>query len=651
MKSQSEHPIAELATYRELMSAEQQTVQAHLAACAACRAQFEAFQCQDRLLSALPELAPRLSQRAAAAPRVSGVWAGLARLGDVMAVGGVAAVTIAAVLLVHVMATTPMQTGSAPPLPVLPSTPPPSVSFPNVQVNAWVLAAPWLGGAASLVGLLLALGRRRRLWAILGLALAAFLLLSFVPPLSALPNPAGLFWRVAGGYSYNPNLPFRNLFVMSGDPTEEIAPYLDDLIGQVGLDPLDPTQALARYAFERVSLLNDHRTVLVRTRFTYADGSSRVYAMPLSDPYADTFGLRLWGWQNDGLARLRTEHLALPGQPFATDDAPACLGEAARLSLSPKADQLDGANPAHWLWSSNRLQRMVWSPRGDAFLLVEQKPDLAYQLWLVTLDGSDPQPVNRSGSVYEYGWSLPDGSYILYTAPGELPSFYSTRSEGIQLVVVSRDALERPALQRAIPNTSLPSLTRQGAWYAQEGALWVMDYQSGESIRVADLPGLGPALGALAVSPDAARVAYACDTDLCLMELDGGALHTIPAAGVRSIVWDAAGERLAAISLDRNNLGPVCLFILSRQAELLHEVDIAPREASDPPQWTPDGKLVLVQTFPMGGRRIIAADADTGQVLDLSREHWDAYFALSPDGQSVLLNNGRGGFWLSPLLR
>jgi hypothetical protein len=38
-------------------------------------------------------------------------------------------------------------------------------------------------------------------------------------------------------------------------------------------------------------------------------------------------------------------------------------------------------------------------------------------------------------------------------------------------------------------------------------------------------------------------------------------------------------------------------------------------------------------------------------VLDLSREHWDAYFALSPDGQNLLLNNGRGGFWLAPVIR
>ena len=43
-------------------------------------------------------------------------------------------------------------------------------------------------------------------------------------------------------------------------------------------------------------------------------------------------------------------------------------------------------------------------------------------------------------------------------------------------------------------------------------------------------------------------------------------------------------------------------------------------------------------------------DADNGQALDLTQPHWDPWFALAPDGQSVLLTNGRGGFWRSDLL-
>ena len=52
-------PSTQLATYRELTPAERQAVQAHLAVCDECRAQFEAFRRQDTLLAALPDRLPR----------------------------------------------------------------------------------------------------------------------------------------------------------------------------------------------------------------------------------------------------------------------------------------------------------------------------------------------------------------------------------------------------------------------------------------------------------------------------------------------------------------------------------------------------------------------------------------------------------------
>jgi Tol biopolymer transport system component len=135
------------------------------------------------------------------------------------------------------------------------------------------------------------------------------------------------------------------------------------------------------------------------------------------------------------------------------------------------------------------------------------------------------------------------------------------------------------------------------------------------------------------------------------MNLDGTDRRVVRATDIRSITWDRAGTRLAAVSLDMNNLGPVSMLIVSRDGTAQQTAFIAPRDATDPPHWTPDGQFVFVQTFPMGGRRILTVNAETGQVLDLSREHWDAYFALSPDGKNLLLNNGRGGFWLAPVMR
>jgi len=650
----SDHPIAQLATFRELTPGERQAVQAHLAACEECRAQFEAFRRQDALLSGLPERLPR--KRLQLVPgKGTRFWNGLALVGNLMAVGGVATIVAALAVLAHVMATAPVQTGSAPPAPSVPSVPlaiPPDLP---ARVNPWVLAAPWIGGVAVVIGLLFALGRRSRVWPGMGVLLSAFMIWNFVPPLTAFPNPAGVVWRLVGNYSYDPNLPFKNLFIIGGDPVAKLRPHVERLIGQVGLDPLDAVQPLARYRFERVIVPNERSTVLVTTRFIYADGSSRVYDVPLFDPIAD-LGFYVGAWQNDGLARLRTEHLALPGQPFAAESSAVRLGDAVRLKLSPQADQLDAVNPQHWAWISNRLQHLVWSPQADAFLMVEERPDHTRQLWLVPLDGSAPQPVTRSGSVFEYGWS-PDGESIVYTAPGELQTTASARYESTQMVVVKRADLQRAVARRAIANASLPSLNSQGIWYAQDGALWLMDWNAGDSARVTALPGFGrasisslPTFWPVAVSPDGSRAAYACGSDLCVMSVDGRDRHVIRAAGVRNIAWDRTGARLAATSLDQNNLGPVSLLIVSREGEVQQNADISPRDATDPPQWTPDGKLVFVQTYPMGGRRILTVNAETGEVLDLSREHWDAYFALSPDGKSLLLNNGRGGFWIAPII-
>lgn len=655
MNNHNDHPLTQLATYRELTPAERQLVQAHLAVCDECRAQFEAFRRQDALLSELPARLPRRRIQLTATDR-SRFWSGLISLGNWMAAGGTATIVIALVVLVGVIATSPAQTGNAPPAPSTPIVIPPDLP---ARVNPWVLAAPWIGGAVAIVGLLFALGKRNRVWSGMGIVLSAMLIWSYVPPLTALPNPGGLIWHVMGRYNYDPNLPFKNIFIVIGDPTAKLRPYMNRLIGQTGLDPLDPVQPLARYAFERVTIVYDRRMALVTTHFVYADGSSRVYDVPLFDAISGladpAWGFYLANWLNDGLGRLRTEHLALPGQPFATESSPIRLGDAARLQLSPQADRLDAINPSHWAWLSNRLQRLVWSPQGDAFLMVIQRSDRSRQLWLVPMDRSAPQPVTRSGSVYEYGWS-PDGTFIVYTAPGEART--SAEGAGAQLVVVRRTALQQPVARRAITNVSLPSLNSQGIWYAQDGALWLMDWNTAQSARVTDLPGFGRNEGSglttsspVAVSPDASRVAYACGQDLCLMSPDKSEQRTLRASGIRSITWERSGARLAAVSLDANNLGPVRVLIVSRDGALLHSAEVAPRDATDPPQWTPDGQIVFVQTYPLGGRRILTVNADTGQVLDLSREHWDAYFALSPDGKNLLLNNGRGGFWLAPVIR
>jgi Tol biopolymer transport system component len=117
------------------------------------------------------------------------------------------------------------------------------------------------------------------------------------------------------------------------------------------------------------------------------------------------------------------------------------------------------------------------------------------------------------------------------------------------------------------------------------------------------------------------------------------------------LAWSPDGTRLAVIVRDPNGLRPVDLVIVKSNGAVDLEVEVAPRDVTDTPQWTPDGQAIFVQTYPQDGRRILAVDVGSGEVIDLSREHWDTYFSLAPDGKSLLLNNGRGGFWSVEVLR
>lgn len=116
------------------------------------------------------------------------------------------------------------------------------------------------------------------------------------------------------------------------------------------------------------------------------------------------------------------------------------------------------------------------------------------------------------------------------------------------------------------------------------------------------------------------------------------------------ITWSPDGTNVAVVDRDTNHASPVRLVVTTSQGGAVLQAAIAPGDAAEAPQWTPDGQTILVQTYPYEGRRIIAVDVRSRQVVDLSQEHWDAYFALSPDGRTVLLNNGRGDFWTAQVV-
>jgi len=637
------HVHDQLAYYAALTAEERRAVDVHCAACEECRATREAYQRQDTALHSLAALRPRRSLRPR--PEPAGRRA-LGYLGNALAAAGFAAL----VWLFALQAQLAGQGGLA----AVPAAPEPGVTLPPSAVilpSPWLPALPWIGGALLLVGALFLLGRHSLRLAGAGALLAAVLLTSFVSPFSMLPNPAGLYWRLAGGYSYDPRLPFKNDFLIMGAPDRQLTPYLDRLIGMVGLTPLDPAQPLARYEIVRVGLDAGHASVArVWVRFVYADDTSRVYPVPLFRPGLGRVGFWLANWAEDGLTRLRSEHLALPGLPFATQNAPIRLGSARRLDLAPAAERLDEVNPGHWLWDSARVQRLVASPAGDAFLAAFESAPGVRRLWLVPFDGSAPVAIGAEGDVREYGWS-PDGLTIVYTRV-DPDALTINGQRPFAVMVVSRDAPGRPrSLVTALGGDQLPGLNAQGIWFFAEGSLWLAPYDGApQLVRAAVTP---EPHGAPRPAPDGARVAYACSMSACLLDVrgtDAGTTLDLEWGDMAEIAWSPDGARLALVDRDVNGLRPVRLLAVSAAGELELALDIAPDGVADPPQWLPDGNGLLIQTYPLRGRRILAVDLAAGAAFDLSREHWDAYFALAPDGGSVILNNGRGDFWEASLV-
>jgi len=204
----------------------------------------------------------------------------------------------------------------------------------------------------------------------------------------------------------------------------------------------------------------------------------------------------------------------------------------------------------------------------------------------------------------------------------------------------------------------LPGLGTDGVWFFADGNLWRSAYAGGQPTLVPANLAANSVRGEPRPAPGGQQVAFACGASLCLLPLragqpDGALTAISQGAGLEpsEIAWAADGSRLAVVDRSSNPSLAVNLAIVSREGTVIFTAEIAPSDVAESPQWTSDGKTVLVQTYPYHGRRIIAVDLLSRRVLDLSQAHWDAYFALSPDGTQLLLNNGRGDFWTAALIR
>ncbi|MDQ3928906.1 MAG: hypothetical protein M3328_07135, partial [Chloroflexota bacterium] len=464
-----------------------------------------------------------------------------------------------------------------------------------------------------------------------------------------------------------PRLPFANKMLISGDPTARLTPKLNGLIGQTGLDPLDPVQPLADFYFTRVSYRDDRYywadSAIVTAQMVYADGTSRSYKIPIRPDYS-RWGLyvgfeRVWNW-ND-LNRVYAEHVELADTPFAREGshAPLTLGTPQRVRVHPVGEQFEATEEENWAyigWLDNR--RNLLSPDGKSLLASRWgrtgSGTSLYELWAIPVDGTGAEPVMLTDDALGYEWS-PDGEYVIFNhAENKSPVFAVKRDgSGKHLLSTPDDARSR-----------LPGLNQEGAWFAKDGRVWIAPLGGGPATEVHGF-GTVPTNNSVYPTRDGSRITYPFLNTWYIQERSGrgsesvqlGA-HGLDAANnpgdPMEIKWGYDGSKLALVTWEPGEWYQnknVTLTIFDSKGQRLRSVKLADYGQARTPHWLPDGEHILVQTTPYGGRRIVLVEASSGKAWDLTRSRWDPWFAPGPEGKYLLLSNGRGGFWQAEITR
>jgi hypothetical protein len=497
--------------------------------------------------------------------------------------------------------------------------------------------------------------------------------------------------------------------VYSAVPRFSMAAYLatklNPLVGQTGLDPLDPVQPLARA--ELVDLMPGMWSLdLPRVRFTYADGTGRDYVVMLS--HKQTL---LGGWLYSGVDRVLAPHQELPGLPLVNSaSGPLRVGAPQRLVAVDTVAGTPAASLGSALDWGGLARWPGWSAGGDAVAIPLDAAELnavRRELWLFSVRGDES--VRVAGDVWAGQWS-PDGRWLAYVE--------SAGHGAARLVLADRTGARRWSFAPLMGRHAWAA-GAVGVYIVGDGSVSVLPYDAVDGTEPAllrDLPDttMGSLAdgAAIAVSPDGASVAYACGPSLCMAEVRGGGVQRavleplgvpvfveptqapgirqpcpppsaatpsmetngLPGSGVadraplpmptslpagcldpsrpnsrawpaQRMAWSADGRRLAVARSATD--GQPRLTIFDRAGAVLIDVAAGPNGPLEVPQWTPDGTFIFLPAYPEHGRRILVVESASGRLLDLSQPRWDAVFSLSPDGTRLLLASGRGGWWVA----
>lgn len=355
------------------------------------------------------------------------------------------------------------------------------------------LLEPFGGLALLLAGELLLCSLARGWLGALPIRLRSFLLVtglllvSFVAPYSALPNPLGAYYLLAGGYRYDPHSPFVNRFatLWDGDPSALVSARLDLLIGQTGLAPLDPRQPLESYRVREVLSGGRAAWARVRVELRFADGHTRLVSIPALDSPAGRL---------TALDRLTVPLQAVPGIAPAGSDTSVQLGVLKALPLAPAADELVST-----ILSEPQASSVRWAPDGRTVLLRVQPEqqgtgERGPGLWVVPLDGGDPWKLVEEAT--DAVWSPDERSVVALTWQPQDGPVWRRAITAIDVATGVRHRL-------GVTDRSQIAVVRDQVYFLSGGVLWQVPVAGGSATRLAALPDAGPmvAEGALVPTP------------------------------------------------------------------------------------------------------------------------------------------------------
>lgn len=343
---------------------------------------------------------------------------------------------------------------------------------------------------------------------------------------------------------------------------------------------------------------------------------------------------------------------AVPAATFVVDSA---RGDAIQPVVSPDSTRLawaqtvdgasaifvgnpDGSNAVqltHGVWDT----APVWSPDSRMIAYLAESPD--FDLFVVSIDGSEPrQLTSQPGQEAPRQW-LPDGSGVVYAHEGVGP---------VHTLVAPLDGSSpRPLLPPIEGNqygTMSPDGSRAAFTLIRGGSstVWVQDLDGGEARQITDE---GLEEGSIQMwSPDGRSVAYTSRRtgtwDIWIFDLSTGERRqlTTDIHNDEAPLWSPDGQWIAFRS-DRG--GQTDLWIVPAAGgtpsrvtdDLLYEQDFV---------WAADGRSLYVGRRDLTvGLKVVPIDGSPARDLI----DWPGYATeavdVSPDGTTVLFESNRSG--------